>query len=193
MKTLQEILDENPNWAGFHPAVGTDKGLTHSYIDGFYEPYLARYREKKIKLLEVGVMTGKNMLLWDRYFVKHKGIWGVDVTDVYVDKELRGKERLHVEVGDAYTEEMAGRLPDFDIIIDDGPHTLESQVKFINIYMKKLKPGGIMVVEDVQDPQWFEALQGAVTDEQKIFWKRIDLRSVKGRYDDLMFCIIRLD
>lgn len=193
MATIKEILANNPNWTAINHdnLMGTDKNIIHSYVDDFYEIYFSKYREKKIKLLEVGVLHGKSLLLWDEYFIKNKGIWGVDISDERVVEEAKERERIHIEIGDAYTEEMAARLPNFDIIIDDGPHTLESQVKFINLYLDKLNPDGIMVIEDVQDPSWFDTLQGALPNDDKIFAERVDLRWVKGRYDDLIFCIKR--
>ena len=36
-----------------------------------------------------------------------------------------------------------------DIIIEDGPHTLESQEKFLRIFWKYVKPNGFYIIEDV--------------------------------------------
>lgn len=38
---------------------------------------------------------------------------------------------------------------DYDIIIDDGPHTMSSQQKFLGFMFKYLKSGGIFVIEDL--------------------------------------------
>lgn len=38
---------------------------------------------------------------------------------------------------------------DYDIIIDDGPHTMSSQQIFLGYMFKFLKPGGIFVIEDL--------------------------------------------
>jgi len=41
----------------------------------------------------------------------------------------------------------------FDIVIDDGPHTLEPQKAFIELYHKLVIPGGYLIVEDVNSIQ----------------------------------------
>ena len=43
-----------------------------------------------------------------------------------------------------------------DIVIDDGQHTLESQLECIDLYLPKLNKGGVLIIEDVQDASHFE-------------------------------------
>ena len=43
-----------------------DKGHNHSYLD-FYERYFAPHRDHA-SILEIGVMTGGSLLLWQRWF-----------------------------------------------------------------------------------------------------------------------------
>jgi SAM-dependent methyltransferase len=38
---------------------------------------------------------------------------------------------------------------DFDILIDDSTHVFEDQIKFINVAYKHLKPGGMLIIEDI--------------------------------------------
>ena len=52
--------------------------------------------------------------------------------------------------GDSYSDEIVSQHPDADIIIDDGPHTVESQILFLQKYLPKLNKGGILIIEDVQ-------------------------------------------
>ena len=54
---------------------------------------------------------------------------------------------LHIE--NAYDKEVANKLPDMDLIIDDGPHTYESQIAAIRYYLPKLKTNGYMFIEDI--------------------------------------------
>ena len=48
---------------------------------------------------------------------------------------------------------------------------------------------GILIIEDVQSWAWVDILKNAVPDHLKQFVKVYDLRSVKGRYDDIVFTI----
>ena len=77
----------------------------------------------------------------------------------------------------------------FDIVVDDGPHTLESMIQFITLYLPLLKADGILVIEDVQDIAWLETLTQVTPDAFKPYIQKYDRRSVKGRYDDIMFVI----
>lgn len=73
--------------------------------------------------------------------------------------------------------------------MDDGPHTLESMKIFINLYSQLLTDNGILILEDVQSWDWIEILKNEVSDDLKQFIKVYDLRSIKNRYDDIVFVI----
>ena len=56
-----------------------------------------------------------------------------------------------------------------------------------------LNEDGIALIEDVQDVQWFASLEAEVEKLGSEFaFERVDLRGVKGRYDDLVFIVKRL-
>ena len=104
---------------------------------------------------------------------------------------------------DAYdfdnVEEVKSLFPDgFDIVFDDGPHTLDSQKKCIEYYLPLLRDGGTMFIEDVQKIEDFEDLKECFDEvketlEGKYTFDKVDLRYVKDRYDDLIFAIKRVD
>lgn len=77
----------------------------------------------------------------------------------------------------------------FDIMIDDGPHTLESMIYFITMYSPLMKEDGILVVEDVQQIAWIDILKACTPDALKPYIEVQDRRGVKGRYDDILFII----
>ena len=106
-----------------------------------------------------------------------------------VNRSIPGVEFYY---GDAYTQEMVDKLPKFDIIIDDGCHKTDYQVKAMELYLPLLKEGGLYVIEDIQHeyPKYSEfedpygMLQEAVPDE--FTYVCHDLREVGGRQDDSM-------
>ena len=51
----------------------------------------------------------------------------------------------------------------------------------------------MLIIEDVQDWNWIETLQNEVPDHLKEFVKVYDLREKKGRYDDIVFTIDKLN
>ena len=160
-KTLKEILEE------FHlniwdeinlkidPNYGTDKGEPKSYIDEYYEENFKKYREKEITLVEIGVRSGASLKLWAEYFCKEARIYGLDnlydknIHSIPINEEWTSAKNVEYIVGDAYTEEISNKIGNIDILIDDGPHTFESHVKLLELYIPKMNPGGVIVIEDI--------------------------------------------
>ena len=103
---------------------------------------------------------------------------------------------------DAYDTETIAEVknlfPDgFDIIFDDGPHTLQSQKECLDYYLSLLKTGGSLFIEDVQSYEELEKLQehfdGMVkTCDGEYSSELVDLRYVKDRYDDLIFAVKKI-
>jgi hypothetical protein len=58
-------------------------------------------------------------------------------------------DRITTYFEDAYRPEFISKLPPLDIVIDDGPHTLESQLMCIDMYMPKITLNGILIIEDI--------------------------------------------
>lgn len=153
MKTLLELFKKYNNYENVdYPS---DKNSYHSYIEDVYEEYFSTYRNEKINLLEIGVAHSGSIRLWNDYF-KDAQIYGID--NFSCGEEIKNKsedlidgklKNVKIICDDAYAENISGKLPDFDIIIDDGPHTYESQILAIRYYLPKLKPGGYMFVEDI--------------------------------------------
>jgi SAM-dependent methyltransferase len=153
--SLRYILQNDDLCLSRNPR-GTDKGDKKSYIDKFYERHFAVYRDQPIKLMEIGFRHGASLALWSKYFTKGS-ILGVDnFSDVVVGEDLPVVEEwvkrlnIQISVGDAYSKFFADKISDqFDIIIDDGPHWLATQQIALELYLPKLKPTGIFVVEDI--------------------------------------------
>ena len=103
--------------------------------------------------------------------------------------------RKGVKTGvDAYSEEFVitnfvNRRIQFDFMLDDGPHTLESMITFIKLYSQLMSDNGILIIEDVQSIEWIAVLNEQVPEHLKQYVHVYDLRQNKGRYDDIVFVI----
>ena len=137
-------------------SIFTDKGSSHSYIQNFYEDEFKKYQEKNINFLEIGIMSGGSLILWSNYFKNAKNIIGVDCTDEFLHPDCRDIEGVEYYFHDAYDIDFVKNLINLDIVIDDGQHTLESQLECIELYLPKLNKGGVLIIEDVQDERHFE-------------------------------------
>lgn len=173
---------------------GTDKDTFHSYIE-MYEQFLSPLIDKSATIAEVGIQYGGSMLLWQDYLPKANFIYldNVDAVHPKIYDSLDLK-RSTIFFEDAYTQEAAAKVKKLarkgiDLIIDDGPHTLESQCQFLSLYLPLLVKDGVAIIEDVQSTDWFAVLEQHVP-EGYVF-EIIDLRAVKGRYDDLVFAVTK--
>ena len=180
--TLIEIINQN-DYIIKH---GTDKEAKHKYCSAFYDNAFCDLKDKKLNILEIGIQNGSSLVLWNEYF-KNSIIYGIDNTNFIKDK-LGIYPRIKTIIQDAYKKELTFNLPLFDIIIDDGPHTLESQKIFINNYFKKLNKNGKLFIEDIDGKYNLEELRKEASKfTSKI--TSIDFRSNTNTQDSLMMVI----
>lgn len=165
----------------------TDKDTGHSYID-VYDQHFGPVKDTVRHVLELGVCHGGSLLLWHEYF-QHAEITGVDISFAHSAPALRTTKRIRLVHADAYKRELVEKLGKdrkFDIIIDDGPHTLQSMEFVAAHYSALLAPKGILVIEDIQDIGWVEFIVKAFPPHLRPFVRVFDRRAVKQRYDDIL-------
>lgn len=177
---------------GFEKPGGTDKQTIHSY-GPVYEALMQPLLDKKCTVLEVGVQLGGSILLWHDLLPKAFVI-GVDIEKSYHESipARMDEDRHALIIQNAYTIETIDKIKEFapdglDFAIDDGPHSLQSQIDFLRLYLPLLKKGGIAVVEDIQDLSWYDTLIAEVPETMS--YEKVDIRARKGRYDDLMLVV----
>lgn len=127
----------------------TDKAMDwHGYTE-MYEHIFYPLKNSPIKICEIGVDKGGSLILWRDYFPKSV-VWGIDI----VDTSKLNSERIKTFVADQANREQLESFVDesggnFDIIIDDGGHTMEQQQISFGYLFKNLKPDGYYIIEDV--------------------------------------------
>jgi len=147
--TLIEIIKNHKLFRGEH-MYGTDKEFLHSYVSNFYQDAFEPLQQKPIDILEIGTFTGASLKMWKEFFVNGK-VSGVDIEDRRIEDYI--DEAITYHHADAYRQEFIDKLPQYDIIIDDGPHTIGSQMLAIALYYPKLKDGGMLVIEDIDSDE----------------------------------------
>jgi cephalosporin hydroxylase len=164
----------------------TDKHTVHSYTE-VYERLFAPFQMECKAVLEVGVQTGGSMHLWNGYF-PNAIIYGIDV-DIYQNQCREHAPRIRLIHANAYTKECASTFApkSLDIVIDDGPHTFESMYNVISLYLPAVRPGGYLIIEDIQSMDWIPALRRQVPTGIEITVE--DRRHIKGRYDDVLLIL----
>lgn len=128
----------------------TDK-INLGYLEQ-YDPILAPWVDKEVRLLEIGVARGGSVRLWRDYF-PHGTIVGIDRKLPVVDFGAPGRIELFEgrQQDPVFLSHVANSTaPEgFDIIIDDASHVGHvTKVTFWHLFDHHLKPGGLYAIED---------------------------------------------
>lgn len=165
----------------------TDKFTSHTYLN-VYEDVFKTHKDSIKNLLEIGVQYGLSIQLWNDFLPNAK-IYGVDIIPLPNDFVL--SDRMTHIIGDAYDVNFMQKYfnnIEFDLIIDDGPHTLESMEFFSKHYNKLLTENGVMIIEDIPVFEWTKKIINALPNKLQNKAKIIDNRYINNRWDDI--CIV---
>lgn len=169
----------------------TDKNTVHTYLP-LYDELLGKKKYTARNVLELGIGFGGSVELFDKYF-SNATITALDILEEKALPDLlKNQNKIRMISGDAYSPFLFTSLfrgKKFDVIIDDGPHTLESQIKFLTMYSMLLENDGILIIEDIADINYLEILKENTHPDLKPYIKTFDLRKNKNRYDNIVFCL----
>jgi len=148
-------MAENPLYARFcanRAARVLDKWVHYFPI---YTRHLERFRDRPVSVLEVGVYRGGGLDLWASYLGADAKLVGLDIDEASV-RAVKG--RFPVVLGDQADPDVLRKINDeygpFDIVIDDGGHTMEQQIVTIETLFPLLNDGGVFIVEDTHTSYW---------------------------------------
>jgi hypothetical protein len=195
INSYSEISWRLPNLSELIDNIRTDKNTCHSYLPT-YEILLGPLRDVARNVLEIGICAGGSIKLWKDFF-RYAQIHGVDIMPLSDIWPVLNHSRISIHAAtDGYSAEFVDKTfrakgVSFDVLLDDGPHTLQSLYDFLDLYLPLLHAKGVLIIEDIQSPDWIELLRKRVPESDRKFLRVFDLRSVKGRYDDLLFVIDR--
>ncbi|MEO8102780.1 MAG: class I SAM-dependent methyltransferase [Betaproteobacteria bacterium] len=165
MSDLYRYFDDNPG------------RLIHKWGHYFsiYERHFSAFRNRPIRLIEYGVFHGGSLQMWKHYFGPQAQIIGVDIDPRCAALAEPG---IEIVIGDQDDPETHQRLRekfgDFDIVIDDGGHTMHQQIVTFKEMYPAVKAGGIYLAEDLHTsyfPRWGGGLRkpGTFIEYSKLF------------------------
>jgi predicted O-methyltransferase YrrM len=145
----------------FGAAHGTDKspynvnGHRHPYT-AVYSLLLGRFRYQPCRFVEIGIAGGASVLMWRHYFKnENTKIFAFDRDENFIANvnqfrllnvygllmDVTNESSIHQSL-----QQIGGNL---DVILDDSTHGLTEQIKIIKASIPYLKPGGMIIIEDV--------------------------------------------
>ena len=123
----------------------------------FYDALFKFKRDAPIVIAELGILRGASLRMWAEYFPNAR-IYGFD-HDVTIIKKFQESPNIdldrvcvgRMDVTDplSITNGFAETKTMFDVIIDDTTHEFHDQINIIKHARPFLKPGGVLIVEDI--------------------------------------------
>jgi len=121
----------------------------------FYNDIFNKQRNEKLNLAEIGISNGGSLLMWKEYF-KNSKIFGFEYNKNLINtfkKENNDNEIILAKLDVKFKTKLSNTFQSydemFDIIIDNSTHEFEDQIRIIKIIYQFLKPGGILILEDI--------------------------------------------
>ena len=114
-----------------------------------YEKIFSKYRNKKIKFVEIGVANGGSLFMWKKYFGKKAKIIGIDLNPKVKKLEKNGfKIYIGNQSDKKFWDNFYKKEGKVDLILDDGGHKNLQQISTVHHSLPYVKDGGKIVVED---------------------------------------------
>jgi len=162
-QTLQDVFEEHT-------------GRYIAKIDSFfdvYEKHLAPWRGREFKLLEIGVDRGGSLEIWRKYFGRDCDIHGIDIRP-RIFRRIR-KTKIHIGSQDdaGFLAQVVNDHGPFDVIIDDGSHQFEHQIRSFETLYPTMPDDGVYICEDAFTSYWREYGGGVGRDTFIEYAKRL--------------------
>ena len=131
----------------------TDKSSSHHNYLNIYQKYLEIYRNQPIRFLEIGFYRGDSARMWQEYF-SNALLFFIDIDPKVFDSTQSLGSRFDLALVDQsnkqalqdYIKKTGGN---FDVIIDDGGHTMKQQIISFETLFPHLRSGGLYIIEDL--------------------------------------------
>ena len=130
----------------------------------FYETHLNSFKEKKIKILEIGSYSGAAAAAFVKYFPNSE----VYCLDVNLRNFKYASKKIHTFGLDVSNHKMMLKflskinfiksIKHFDVIIDDGSHIQSDQLIALNFFYKYVAIDGFYIIEDYKYPNYHKHL-----------------------------------
>jgi len=137
------MIEFNWNWNIYN----TDKNMSGHGYNLAYDRFLLPNRIHVENVIEIG--TRKDSVnLWLDYFPNCR-LFGIDTIDPKYVSDRFVYENIDQGNITHWMSFLKKHETNFDVIIDDGPHTTPEQLISFNILFNRLKSGGVYVIEDL--------------------------------------------
>ena len=148
----------------------THPGLHKHPYTAVYQMLLAQYKNKPIDLCEIGLAGGSSAAMWLAYFPLGKFLFldrDMNFLNNFAKLNTPRTTLKLVDVGVDLNLLRALGDKKFDVIVDDSSHVFDHQIRIVQEAFPSLKPGGILIVEDIYRSESEKKYEDALKDTLK--------------------------
>ncbi len=165
----------------------------------YYNSIFNHIKNYCLNILEFGILKGSSLLMWKEYFYNSK-IVGLDNNTYYINKmKEQNFDVSFVDVNDEnnISSSLKNLNMMFDIIIEDTTHQIEDQIRVIKNTVEYLKPGGVIIIEDIflnnNENDYYEKLGETLNEFQNYYFITLDHENKysEGWNNDKLFVLIK--
>jgi len=130
----------------------------HHYLK-IYDLHFNRFIDKNPIILEIGVSKGGSLAMWNHYFKGKCQIYGIDIEKECLNiPNILEANNIKVDIGDQcnrnFWKKYLKDKPKFDIVIEDGGHTMSQQIVTYEELIDHVSDNGVYLCEDLHTSYW---------------------------------------
>ena len=169
----------------------------------FYDSLFKKCKNMNLSIAELGILDGASLLMWQEYFT-NSIIHGFEYNDTLINnfKQKYNNDRICLSKIDVTKKESIQDAfkklnTKYDIIIEDTTHQFEDQIRVIENIYQYLKPGGILIIEDIfksyNESDYINRLKPILGNFQDYYFISLDHnnRNSTGWNNDKLFVLIK--
>lgn len=169
----------------------------------FYDYLFKNNRDSQLKIAELGILDGASLLMWKEYF-KNAKLYGFEYSDDFINNFKTKYDTTDVVLSKINVNNEHNIVDSFesvneiyDLIIEDTTHQFEDQIRVIKNVHKYLKPGGILIIEDIfkkyNEADYTNVLSEVLGNFQEYYFISLDheRRNSTGWDNDKLFVLVK--
>jgi predicted O-methyltransferase YrrM len=169
----------------------------------FYHSLFQGKRNDPLDIAELGILNGSSLLMWQEYFSNAK-IYGFENNLFLIDQFQRNHNNDRISLSEidvtnknSISDNFQKMNQTYDIIIEDTTHQFEDQIRVIENVYDFLKPGGVLIIEDIfksyKEEDYIQRLQPILHHFQDYYFISLDHtnRCSTGWDNDKLFVLVK--
>jgi hypothetical protein len=122
-----------------------------------YDRHLSRFCNRPTRVLELGILRGGSLQLWEKYFGNDAVIHGIDIDPgCAVVAESRIVPHIGNQADAQFLQRVVDEMGGIDIAIDEGGHQSSDQIATFEALYPLLDVDGVYICEDTRASYWAE-------------------------------------